>query len=63
MVTVCYAFRVAQGGQNSYEAIAFKLFAVMLGDWQYDYLLDMLHVDDLWWVPYAEPPAVQRLPY
>lgn len=51
VLTVRHVPCAAQGGQNTYEAIAFKLFAVMLGDWQYDYLLDMLNVEDLWWVP------------
>ncbi|KXZ52570.1 hypothetical protein GPECTOR_9g614 [Gonium pectorale] len=45
------AFAVLLGANNTYEAIAFKLFSVMLGDWQYDYLLDMLHTEGAWYVP------------
>ncbi|KAG2492902.1 hypothetical protein HYH03_008816 [Edaphochlamys debaryana] len=45
------AFAVLLGVDNLYESVAFKLFSVMLGDWQYDYLVDMLHVEGMWYVP------------
>ncbi|KAG2441727.1 hypothetical protein HXX76_003342 [Chlamydomonas incerta] len=45
------AFAVLLGESNTYEAVAFKLFSVMLGDWQYDYLMDMIYVEHAWYVP------------
>ncbi|KAG2451828.1 hypothetical protein HYH02_003604 [Chlamydomonas schloesseri] len=45
------AFAVLLGESNTYEAVAFKLFSVMLGDWQYDYLMDMIYEDQAWYVP------------
>ncbi|EFJ44379.1 hypothetical protein VOLCADRAFT_118752 [Volvox carteri f. nagariensis] len=50
------AFAVLLGPGNTYEGVAFKLFSVMLGDWQFDYLLSMLTVvekpnERQWYVP------------
>jgi hypothetical protein len=41
-------FDAKQGVNNSYQAVAFKLFSVILGDWQYDYLVDMLAIEGNW---------------
>ncbi|GLC75104.1 hypothetical protein PLESTF_001594300 [Pleodorina starrii] len=50
------AFAVLQGKGNSFQSVAFKLFSVMLGDWQFDYLIGMLEVPEPpelpnWYVP------------
>ncbi|GIL50181.1 hypothetical protein Vafri_6307 [Volvox africanus] len=45
------AFAVLIGPKNTFQSVAFKLFSVMLGDWQFDYLVDMLHTEGQWYVP------------
>ena len=49
MTRVCLSWSAhVQGPTNSYQSVVFKLFSVILGDWQFDYLNTLIQTEGYW---------------